>query len=175
MGPKRCWLWVMSASRLLAPAGFHSAVLQREVLCPWVQKHKFPVCSPITPVTVCVLGRGGGRHERRRGIFTGFSAEYSNGFLWICYPFTAKKEKSDSAPMFIHFLPRLSVWGLSGVEFSKGALIHLEADRDFQLISCGLLQAAICCQCRSGSSQISQCSSKVLHHYAKVFQVYESI
>lgn len=118
-------------------------------------------------------GERRGRHERRRGIFTSFSAEYPNGFLWICYLFTAKKVKSDSAAMFIHFLPRLSVWGLSGVEFSKAALVHLEAD--FQLISCGLLQAAIRCQHRSGSSQISQCSSKVLHRCDKVFQVYESI
>ncbi|KAF2983796.1 hypothetical protein EK904_010577 [Melospiza melodia maxima] len=38
----------------------------------------------------------------------------------------------------------MPVWGLSGVEFSKAALVHLEAD--FQLISCGLLQAAIRCQ-----------------------------
>lgn len=130
LGPKRCWLWVMTAYQLLAPAGFHLAVLQREVLSPWVQKCKLPMWSLITAVTVCVLGRGGGRHERRRGIFTSFAAEYPNGFLWFRYLFTAKKVKSDSAPVFIHFLPRLSVWGLSGVAFSKAAVVHLEADGD---------------------------------------------
>lgn len=90
-------------------------------------------------------------------------------------PAHSKESENDSAAMFIHYFPRLSVWGLSGVEFSKAALIHLEADGDIQLIPCGLLQAVIRCQCRSGSSQLSQCSSKVLHHYDKVFQVYESI
>lgn len=125
--------------------------------------------SPITPVTVCVLGRGWGGHERRRGIFTRFTAEYPNEFLWIRYLFTAKKVKSDSA----HSLPSQAVslgviWGrvLQSSPRSLGSRRRYSAH---------FMWAAASCQCRSCSTQISQCSSKVLQHYDKVFQVYESL
>lgn len=40
-----------------APGGFQLAVLQREVLCPWLRKYKFPVWSPSHQLTVCMAGR----------------------------------------------------------------------------------------------------------------------
>lgn len=156
-------LWVTS-DQPLAPEGFRIAVLQREALRPWHHKCKFPMRSPSHQYQ---FAQGAGRRRKARAMeeyfhpYTAFTAEYPNWLLWIRYLFTAMKVKSDSAPMFIHFPPRLSVWGLSGVAFSKAALVHLEAVGDLQLISCGLPQAAIHCQRRSGSSQTLQCSSKV--------------
>lgn len=141
-GPKRCWLWVMSAYQLLAPAGLHLAVLQREVLCPWVQK-----CHVAPHHTSNSLCPGERRRKvwEKEGYFHKFCCWVSKWISVDLLPAHSKESENDSAPMFIHFFPRLSVWGLSGVEFSKAALVHLEADRDIQLISCGLLQAVIRC------------------------------
>lgn len=175
----------MSAYQPWAPEGFQLAVLQREVLRPWLRKYKFPAWSPLHQLTVCMVGRRRRKAWEKEEYFhpyASFAAEYPNWLLWICYLFTAMKVKSDSAPMFIPFPPRLSVWGLSGVMFSKAVLVHLEANGDLQRISCGLLQAAIHCQRRSGSSQTLQCYSRVkfciimmkYFKYMKAFEIHKN-
>lgn len=91
-------------------------------------------------------------------IFTIFFAEYPTWLLSICYLFTPMKVKSYLPPWLIHFPLRLSlgiIWGSILQSSLRSLGNRWRSSTHFMWAA-----AVIHHQCRSGSSQTFQCSSK---------------